>query len=57
MCTRYDGRFGRHAQLEGRWTTAERDDTPLLVRLHGGNYDSLYYDAPGYSLLTAASAM
>ena len=47
--------FGRATQLEGRWITAERQDSPLLVCLHGGGYDNRYFDAPGCSLLTQAS--
>ena len=49
-------RFGGAVPLEGRWTTTERGDTPLLVCLHGGGYDSRYFDAPGYSLLSRAAA-
>lgn len=36
--------------------TAERQDSPLLVCLHGGCYDNRYFDAPGCSLLAHASA-
>lgn len=50
------GRFGRTTPLDGRWTTTERNDTPLLVCLHGGGYDSRYFDAPGYSVLSRAAA-
>jgi pimeloyl-ACP methyl ester carboxylesterase len=49
-------RFGRTTALEGRWITAQRQDSPLLVCLHGGGYTSRYFDAPGCSLLTQASA-
>jgi len=48
--------FGRTTSLEGRWITAERQDSPLLVCLHGGGYDGRYFDAPDCSLLTRASA-
>lgn len=51
------GRFGRTNPLDGRWTTTERNDTPLLVCLHGGGYDSRYFDAPGSSLLSRAAAV
>lgn len=50
------GRFGRAAPLEGLWASGERGDTPLLVCLHGGGYDSRYFDAPGRSLVARASA-
>jgi pimeloyl-ACP methyl ester carboxylesterase len=50
------GRFGQGMLLDGRWTTTERKDTPLLVGLHGGGYDSRYFDAPGSSLLSRATA-
>ena len=56
MPTTRSGRFGHATPLEGRWTTVERQDTPLLVCLHGGGFDSRYFDAPGCSLLTQASA-
>jgi len=49
-------RFGLATMLEGRWTTVDRQDTPLLVCLHGGAFDSRYFDAPGCSLLGQASA-
>ncbi len=48
--------FGRSTPLEGRWIAADRQDSPLLVCLHGGGYTSRYFDAPGCSLLTQASA-
>lgn len=48
--------FGEAIPLEGRWITVERTDTPLLVCLHGGGYDSRYFDAPGCSLVRQASA-
>jgi pimeloyl-ACP methyl ester carboxylesterase len=50
------GRFGLATALEGRWRTAERPDTPLLVCLHGGGFDSRYFDTPSRSLLGQASA-
>lgn len=50
------GRFGRATPLDGRWRPAERRDTPLLVCLHGGGFDSRYFDMPGCSLLSRASA-
>jgi pimeloyl-ACP methyl ester carboxylesterase len=56
MPTTVSGRLGHPTPLEGRWTTVERQDTPLLVCLHGGGFDSRYFDAPGCSLLTQASA-
>jgi pimeloyl-ACP methyl ester carboxylesterase len=31
-------------------------DAPLIVAIHGGTYDSGYFDVPGYSLLDRASA-
>lgn len=49
-----EGRFGQGMPLDGRWTTTERKDTPLLVGLHGGGYDSRSFDAPGSSLLSRA---
>lgn len=49
------GRFGRAIPLDGRWTATERTGTPLLVCLHGGGYDSRYFDAPGSSLLSRAA--
>ncbi|KPN46510.1 alpha/beta fold hydrolase [Mycobacterium intracellulare] len=48
--------FGRTTHLEGRWISAQRQDSPLLVSLHGGGYTGRYFDAPGSSLLTLASA-
>ena len=50
------GRFGGAVPLDGRWATTQRSETPLLVCLHGGGYDSRYFDAPGYSLLSRAAA-
>lgn len=50
------GRFGRKNPLDARWTTTERPDSPLLVCLPGGGYDSRYFDVPGHSLLERASA-
>jgi hypothetical protein len=49
-------RFGRTTRLEGRWTPAQRRDSPLLGCLHGGGYTSRYFDAPGRSLVAQASA-
>ncbi|HYB37387.1 MAG TPA: alpha/beta fold hydrolase, partial [Mycobacterium sp.] len=49
-------RFGRTTRLEGRWTPAQREDSPLLVCLHGGGYTCRYFDAPGRSLVAQASA-
>lgn len=50
------GQFGSTTSLEGRWIGASRDDSPLLVCLHGGGYTSRYFDAPGCSVLAQASA-
>ena len=43
-------------QLVGRWITTQRQDSPLLVCLHGGGYTSSYFDAPGCSVLAEASS-
>ncbi len=48
------GQFGRVTRLSGRWTTAARRDTPLLVCLHGGGFDSRYFDAPACALAIEA---
>lgn len=32
-------------------------DVPLVLALHGGTYTSIYFDVPGYSLLTRAAAV
>ncbi|UXA05331.1 alpha/beta hydrolase [Mycobacterium sp. SMC-2] len=50
------GWFGQKTPLEARWAAVERQDTPLLVCLHGGGYDNRYFDAPRCSLLCQASA-
>ena len=50
------GQFGHATRLDGRWTTVERQDTPLLVCLHGGGFDSRYFDAPGCALPNEARA-
>ncbi len=49
------GRFGRATPLDGRWISVARDDTPLLVCLHGGGYDNRYFDARGHSVLERAA--
>ncbi|MEV6639492.1 alpha/beta hydrolase [Amycolatopsis sp. NPDC051371] len=49
------GRFGRDTVLDGRWSTSARSGSPLLVCLHGGGYDSGYFDVPGHSLLSLAA--
>ncbi|MEV1295705.1 alpha/beta hydrolase [Pseudonocardia sp. NPDC049635] len=36
--------------------TGDRD-VPLVVALHGGGYDSKFFDVPGYSLLDRAEAL
>lgn len=50
------GQFGQATRLDGRWTTVERQDTPLLVCLHGGGFDSRYFDPPGCALANEAHA-
>jgi pimeloyl-ACP methyl ester carboxylesterase len=52
----FSGCFGQETPLEARWADVVRQDTPLLVCLHGGGYDNRYFDAPGCSLLARASA-
>lgn len=32
-------------------------DVPLIIALHGGTYNSTYFDIPGYSLLDRAAAL
>lgn len=56
MAVASSGRFGRETPLEARWMTAERQDSPLLVCLHGGGYDNRYFDAQDCSLLAQVSA-
>lgn len=37
--------------------TPARPDVPLIVALHGGTYNSRYFDIPGHSLLERAAAL
>jgi len=49
----FAGLSGRHVPRTG----AGREPYPLVVALHGGTYDSRYFDIPGYSLLGRAAAL
>ena len=46
-------------RLSGRRTTprASPQAHPLIVALHGGTFNSAYFDVPGYSLLDRAQAL